>query len=301
MKHPDTTIVVQAHVHSKRSHDSKIPIQDYVKYFDSKLHDHELGILGITDHNCLPVTTREALSFSTRKVIVVPGIQWKLHKSLKEAWRRRATRREILTLGNHDGLREFLSKRWSIRIRQKNEEIADHLTEEQLLEYLDHMDGLTLIVPHPSHGFVDYYGPKQIERLYRKVKLLKTKINFLVEIATGYDPFPRILYNYSKHYPVIANSDAHEIISSVGTDSFFSAYSTLIAKDGEFEMWKKNYNHKDIAAYRELLNKIGKLLIKENSRIVLKKSFLKSTIHFANSLPAWVRRRFQDFPRNLTK
>jgi len=300
MTQQNTTIIFQTHIHSNKSHDSKTSIEEYVKYFESKLKTDEIGVLGVTDHNCLPISTRAAQTYSTSKVVVVPGIQWKLHKSVLEALRRRATRREILTLGNHDNLLEFITQNTSIKIDKKTDILTGNLTEQQLLNFLNSSHGLTLIVPHPSHGFVDYYGPKQIKKLAGKVDQLKTTVNFLVEVATGYDPFPRIFYNYAKRYRVIASSDAHQIKSAFGTDSFFSAYSTLAVKSDLLAEWKKIHDEKDISGYHQVIINIGNLLISKNEQLVLNKNFFKSTLHFMHSFPSWVTRRFQDFPQNLT-
>ena len=125
---------LQLHIHSNRSFDSRVPINKYVEYFSKNIPENDIGILGITDHNAIPITSEVALKLSKKNIIVMPGIEWRLSKTLKESVFKLCTRREILTLGNHDDFKNFLLQR-KYKINDKNE-ITDYFTEDVLMQYL---------------------------------------------------------------------------------------------------------------------------------------------------------------------
>jgi hypothetical protein len=294
-------LILQLHVHSNRSHDSDTPIKKYVRYLNKIIKKNEIAILGITDHNVLPITTEKAMELSEKNVLVIPGIQWKLHKSFWEAWSKLCTRREILTLGDHDNLQEYIAKKTNYSIL-KNKEINGNFTEKEFLNYLSkNKKRLILIFPHPKHFGVDYYGDDEIKKLVKKIRKRKIFLSFFVEEYTGYDPFPRIFHHYKGEFPVLADSDAHEIKSFIGTNSLFSAYSYIDCDEKFKKLIQKIIKRKDKKLYKKIIKKIFRLLKTKNSKIKLIKNYFASTIQFLESVPRFIKRRFENFPHNLTK
>ncbi|MFH1586202.1 MAG: hypothetical protein ABIB79_05530 [archaeon] len=293
-------LILQLHVHSNRSHDCEVSIREYVEYLNKNLKDDEFSILGITDHNVLPIKTKEAINLSTKKVLVVPGIQWKLHKTLGQAWTKLCTRREILTLGNHDNLRDYIKKQTPYKIL-KNQEISGNLEEEEFLDYISENKDIIIIIPHPRHFGVDYYGAKEIKDLKQKIGRRKLSILFFVEEKTGYDPFPRIFHNYRRGYLILGGSDAHEIKSFIGTNSLFSAYSQIECSKRIPRLIQKIASTKNSKLYKKSLKIIFRLIAMKNKKIKIIKNYLRSNIQFLGSIPRWFKRRLENFPYNLTK
>lgn len=230
------------------------------------LGENEIGVLGITDHNILPFSMKEALKYCTNKVIVIPGIQWRLFKTVKDVLTKLCTRREILTLGDHDDLGEYIKNKLSLRIK-KNGEISDNLTEDQMLNYLNSSKDKILIVPHPKHFIIEYYGKKEVVALKKKLEYKNIEIPFFVEEKTGYDPLPRILYSYKSKYLTTGGSDAHEIISLFKTSSFFSVVTKLEISLEDFEYIKTVGHKKDINLYKNAVSHLFNLLITQNKNI----------------------------------
>ena len=301
LKKEGARLILQLHVHSNRSHDSKISIKKYVNFLHKSLRKNEIAILGIIDHNVLPIKTEKAMAMSTKKVLVIPGIQWKLHKDFWEAWSLLCTRREIITLGNHDSLKNYIQRKTNHSI-MRNEEIRGNFTEKEFLDYLSkHKKNLMLIFPHPQHFGVDYYGDEEIKKLVRKIKKKKIFIPFFVEEKTGYDPFPRIFHHFQGEFPVLAGSDAHEIKSFFGTNSLFSAYAYIDCNRKIKRLIQKTIRNKNKKLYNKTIEKIFKLLKEKNNKIRLIKHYFSSAVQFLGSVPRFIKRRFNNFPDNLTR
>jgi len=291
-------LLLQLHVHSERSHDSRVSIKDYVRYLNKNLRKNEFAVLGITDHNVVPIKIEDALRYSTGRVIVIPGIQWKLHKSIAEAVEKLATRREILTLGDHDDLQEYIRKKTDYSVME-NDEIDGNFREDELLEYLSHEKNLMIVVPHPKHFIVDYYGKNEIKDIRKKIEKNMIALPFFIEDKTGYDPFPRILYDYDREYNVVGGSDAHEIHSILGTDSFFSVETELDFDEAIAGNLEKDIQSKDLNMYRRVIHQIFTLLKNRNNDITIKKHYFRSNIQFLGSIPRFFHRRLENFPYNL--
>jgi hypothetical protein len=272
-----------------------------VAYLEKTLKEKEYAVLGVSDHNVIPLLVSQAISFSTEKVLVIPGIQWKIKKRMTDAVLKLVARRELLTFGNHDDLRGYTEK-LHYRILP-NEEIFANLTEEEFLEYVAHKREMMIIVPHPKHFVVDYYGKKQIKRLKRELDERNVRLPFLIEDKTGYDPFPRILYAYKGKYLTIGDPDAHEIFSILGTRSLFSVETFINAPENEriINLWRKTLRTNSHEYYQETILAIFKLLVEHNEDIYVKKHYLRAWIQFFHSVPMFAKRRFSNFPYNFLK
>jgi len=293
-------LVLQLHVHSDKSHDSYVSIKDYVNYLEKILSENECAVLGITDHNVVPIKTKEALSLSTKKVIVIPGIQWKIYKNLGHALKKLCTRREILTLGDHDDLKEYINKKTHYSIL-KNDEILGNFKEEEFLNYLSNNKEIILIMPHPRHFGVDYYGKNSIKKLKQEIDEKKIYIPFFVEEKNGYDPFPRILFSYKNKYLTLGGSDAHEIKSFLETNSLFSVETHLDCNNRILNSWQKAINNKNVALYKKTIKNIFNVLKKKNDEIIIKKRYFRSSVHYLGFFPRFLKRRFDNFPNNVFK
>ncbi len=292
-------LIIQLHTHSNRSFDSGVPVIEYIRYFESKLSPGEYGVLGITDHNILPIAAKDALALSTENLLVIPGIQWRLQKTAWRSISRLCTRRALITLGNHDNLKEFLK---SISLgASASGELSSHIKEDDLLRYAAINQKIILVVPHPRHFFFDYYGTKEIASLRKKMEKYSVHIPLFIEKTTGYDPFPRLLRKFNKNYLILGSSDAHEIFSFLGTESFFSVRTEMPCDTQLIGSWRKAIKSRDLAQYEKTLSSFFGLLSKNNNEISIKKYYLRTAIHFLHSLPLWFTRRFNDFPRNLLK
>lgn len=292
-------LILQLHVHSNRSHDSFVSIKDYVVYIESILSTNEYAVLGITDHNVVPLTLAEALKYSTNKVFVIPGIQWKIHKTFFDIVKRLCTRKELVTLGDHDDLIKFIQNETSYKVLHNNE-ILGNFKESQFLKYVE-QHNIAIIVPHPSHFSVDYYGPRQIRRLKNTLDERNINNPFFVEEHTGYDPFPRIFYSYKGRYNILGGSDAHEIHSIVGTNSLFSVETSLNCSNELINLWQMSVDKRDILLYKKTIDSIFNLLQQRNDEIIIRKRYIRSIIHFLGSVYRWFKRRFNNFPHNLFK
>lgn len=292
-------LILQLHVHSSRSHDCETSIKKYVRYLTKNLKDDESIVLGTTDHNVIPIKIEKAIKLSTKKVLVIPGIQWKLHKTFWQAWSKLCARREILTVGNHDDLEDYIKKRTPYSILE-NREISGNFTEKEFLDYISKNKNIILIVPHPKHFGVDYYGTDEIKRLKQKIGRRKIQIPFFVEEKTGYDPFPRV-HSYRKGYLVLGGSDAHELKSFLGTNSLFSAYSYLKCNRKIPKLIQKISSKKSSRLYKKTIKRIFCLIQIKNKKIKIIKDYLRSGIHFLGSIPRFIKRRFSNFPHNLTR
>lgn len=293
-------LILQLHVHSDRSHDCDISIKKYVEYIEKTLEKNEFAILGIVDHNVLPIRIKEAVNLSTKKVLVIPGIQWKIHKTIFQALRKLCTRREILTLGEHDDLENYIENKTFYKVL-KNQEILGNFKESEFLNYISKKKNLILVVPHPRHFGIDYYGRKEIKDLNQKLKQRRTNIPFFIEVQTGYDPFPRIFTEYRKYYKVLGGSDAHEIKSFFKTNSLFSVETSLNCDKKMINLWQKAIRKKDVKMYEKVIGNIFHLLIKRNKAIIIKKYYIRSILHFLGSIFRFCKRRFENFPNNLTR
>lgn len=296
----DYKLILQLHVHSKKSHDSDVSIEDYVNYLEGNLKDNEYAVLGITDHNIVPLKIESALKYSTRKVLVIPGIQWKLHKTFKEALTKLCTRREIITLGDHDSLIDYIKEKTRYSILD-NRELSGNFTEDEFVDYISSCKNLAIVVPHPKHLFFDYYGRKEIKNLYFKIREKRISHNFFVEEETGYDPFPRFFYSYKEGYPILGGSDAHRIYSFFKISALFSV-ETSIESDGKLvELWETAFRERNLGIYKNVIRDFFTLLKEKNDNIIIKKYYLRSMLCFLYSIPAFIKRRFVNFPRNLTR
>lgn len=293
-------LFLQLHVHSNRSHDSSTSISEYVSYLHNHTLDFDCAILGITDHNILPIKMKYALEYSTSRVIVIPGIQWRLRQNMFERLTKRSTRREILTLGNHDDLRDYVMEKTRYRIAE-NEEIMSHWEEEELLNYMAHNSNLALIVPHPKHFIVDYYGRSEIKNFKKKMEDLGITAPFFVEVKTGYDFFPRIYSGYESAYCILGGSDAHEIKGLFGTKSMLSVKTTIPVKNTLLESWEKTLGERVLASFEQLVTEILSVLEMDNKQITIEKHYGRSAAQLVGLIPCFVRRRFDDFPRNFFK
>ncbi len=298
----DTELFMQLHVHSKSSHDSSEKIEDYVSY----LHDltitlgYDCAVLGITDHNVVPITMEQALQYSTERVLVIPGIQWRLHQSWSERLRCRSTRREMLTLGDHDDLIGFIKDSTGYPIASSGE-ILGHLKESELLDYLEGNSSIAVVVPHPSHGFVDYYGTAQIAVFKNEMDSRGIDLPFFVEVKTGSDPFFRILTSYERDYCVLGGSDAHEISGPFGTQSMLSVVTTFPAASSFLDRWKKIVEDRTLGEFRQFVMDFLVSLKRDNDRIWIKKHYGRAIAQLLRTVLPWMRRRLHDFPRNLLK
>jgi hypothetical protein len=293
-------LFLQLHVHSDRSHDSSTPIAEYVSYLHNLPFDYDLAVLGITDHNVLPIRMECALGYSTPRVVVVPGIQWRLHQTGRDRLRKRSTRRELLTLGNHDDLRQYILQRTRHRIAE-GEEILGHLTEPQWLGYMAQNPDLMLVVPHPGHGAVDYYGPCEIQDLKDKMDLLGVSTPFFVEAKTGCDPFPRVLATYKNKYCVVGGSDAHDISTFLGARSMLSVTTVIPVVSHLVTSLDRILKDRDVACFEKWVKDVLWSLERANKDVAIKKHYGRSAAQLIGLVPRWVRRRVDDFPRNLLK
>jgi hypothetical protein len=293
-------LILQLHVHSEQSHDSKVSVEDYVNYLEGNLKDNEYAVLGVTDHNSIPLKTWDALRYSTRRVLIIPGIQWKLYKTFGEALIKLCTRREVITLGDHDGLIDYIKEKTCYSILD-NGELAGNFTEDEFVDYISSSKNLAIVIPHPRHLFFDYYGKKEIKNLYFKIRKRKINHNFFVEEKTGYDPFPRLFYSYKEKYPILGSSDAHRIYSFFNVPALFSVETSIESNKELIESWETAFREKNLDIYKKLLEDFFILLKEKNKTIIIKKYYLRSILHFLYSIPSFVKRRFVDFPRNLTR
>ena len=79
---------VDLHVHTTYSGDSTITPKILVE----QLHAHSsIKGVAITDHNILPISMERALKYSTKRLILIPGIQWRLHQNILERIAKRST------------------------------------------------------------------------------------------------------------------------------------------------------------------------------------------------------------------
>jgi len=296
----EAKLFIQSHVHTNRSFDSNTSVGKYVEYFSGYLKKEEFGIIGIADHNVIPLSVEKALLLSNKKVAVIPGIQWRLHKSFSDSIKKLCTRREIITLGDHGDLRAYIEDKTSYKISEKDE-ILGHFYEEEFLNYLSHNPRITIIVPHPRHFFFEFYGRSEIKILKDELRKRGIKNPFFIEEKTGYDPFPRIFYSYKNEYSVLGSSDAHQIYSFLGTPSFFSTITYLPCSPEFLGKWEPIFNKKDILSYKNFINLIFKLIKGKNSEIQIKKYYIRTILQFSRSIPLWFFRRFENFPRNLFK
>jgi len=293
-------LFLQLHVHSNRSHDSSTSISEYVRYLHNLTLDFDFAVLAITDHNILPISMERALEYSTKRVIVIPGIQWRLHQNILERFIKRSTRREILTIGNHDDLHCYIKEKIQCCISD-DEEIMNHLKEWQLFDYLMHNSDLTLIVPHPKHFVVDYYGMGEIKGLKKKLESRGINIPFFVEIKTGSDPFPRILTKFDSEYCILGGSDAHDIKGLFGTESMLSVISKISVDNmslGSLEQIVEDHN---VTSFSLLVKDILSTLEKHNNRVTIEKNYWRSIAQLFDSVPRWIQRRCDNFPQNLFK
>ena len=293
-------LFLQLHVHSERSHDSSTSISDYVSYLHNLPFDFDCAILGVTDHNIVPISMERALEYSTPRVMVIPGIQWRLRQSISDRLLRGLTRREIITIGDHDDFRQFVTrtKRYSV---STHDEVLGHWKEDDLLDYLENRTNLALIVPHPRHFLIDYYGAKEISHLKNRMMANNITIPFFVEVKTGYDPFPRIFSSFEHQYCVLGGSDAHGIKGPFGIESMLSVESTIDVENGLFESWANALEQQDLPSYVRSVRELLYSLRTDNKRIEIRKSYIRSLLQLIGLVPRWFRRRFQDFPRNLIK
>lgn len=294
-------LILQLHVHSKQSHDSEVLVEDYVNYLENNLKENEYAVLGVTDHNSIPLKTLDALRYSTKKVLVIPGIQWKLYKTFREALIKLCTRREVVTLGDHDRLIDYIKEKTCYSVLD-NKELSGNFTEDEFIDYISSCKNLAIVIPHPRHLFFDYYGRKEIENLYLKIKKRKITHNFFVEEETGYDPFPRLFYNYKNKYPILGGSDAHRIYSFFNISALFSIEASIESNDERLiKLWRTAILEKNSNIYKKTIKDFFDLLKEKNDNIVIKKYYFRSILHFFYSIPSFVKRRFIDFPRNLTR
>jgi hypothetical protein len=213
---------------------------------------------------------------------------------------KRSTRREILTLGNHDDLRDYVMEKTRYRIAE-NEEIMSHWKEEELLTYMAHNSNLALIVPHPKHFIVDYYGRSEIKNFKKKMEARGITAPFFVEVKTGYDFFPRIYSGYESKYCILGGSDAHEIKGLFGTKSMLSVKTTIPVKNTLLESWEKTLGERVLASFEQLVTEILSVLEIDNKQITIEKHYGRSAAQLVGLIPRFVRRRFDDFPRNFFK
>lgn len=293
-------LFLQLHVHSDRSHDSSTPISEYVCYLHNLTLDFDFAVLAITDHNILPITMERALEYSTKRVIVIPGIQWRLHHNIFERLSKRSTRREILTLGNHNDLRCYVNEKIQCCISD-DDEIMNHVQEQHLLDYLMQNSDLALVVPHPKHFIIDYYGMSEIKYLKKKMESRGIDIPFFIESKTGYDPFPRILARYDGEYCIIGGSDAHDIKSLFGTESILSVTTTIPVDNMPLDSWEQIVEDRNVTSFSQLVKGILSTLERDNSRVTIKKHYGRSTAQLIGSIPRWIRRRCDNFPQNFFK
>jgi hypothetical protein len=262
--------------------------------------DFDYAVLGITDHNIVPISMQRALEYSTKRVIVIPGMQWRIHQKISDRLRKRSLRREILTLGNHDDLRGYITNRTPYRIAD-DEEIIGHCRERELLAYLADKPGLAMVVPHPKHFFIDYYGPNEIKDLKNKMESQGIEAHFFVEVKTGCDPFPRFFSAYHSQYSVLGASDAHEIKAPFGSESMLSVKTTMPVNSALLEPLNKTVEQRRLASFEQLVKDTLSTLNKHNKRITIKKHYGRSTAQIIAIAPRLVRRRFDSFPRNFLK
>lgn len=293
-------LILQLHVHSKQSHDSSVSIEDYVNYLESKLKDNEYAVLGIVDHNSIPLKICDALKYSTKRVLVISGMQWKLYKTFGEAFKKLCTRREVVTLGDHDDLVDYVKEKTCYSILS-NKELSGNFTEDEFVDYLSSCKNLAIVIPHPRHLFFDYYGRREIENLYFKIRKRKISHNFFVEEKTGYDPFPRLFYSFKGKYPILGSSDAHRIYSFFNVSALFSVETSIESNKELIELWEKAFREKNLEVYKKVIRDFFFLLKEKNNNIVIKKYYLRSILHFLYSVPSFIKRRFIDFPRNVTR
>ena len=291
-------LILQLHVHSNRSHDSSVSIEEYVKYLDENCFENELVVLAITDHNVVPLSTLASFKYSTKNVIVVPGIEWNIHKTVKQTLRRFASRKELITLGDQDDFSEFIRNKTRNTLTNDGE-ISNKISDDDILKYIQSHKDLTIIIPHPSHLFLEYFGKKQIRELYKTIIDNNPGHNFFVEEKTGSDPFPRIFYTFKGKYPILGSSDAHRIYGFFKTITLNSVVTSIQDYAGITAQWRASFENQDLALYKEVINIIPTYLTDYNHKIVIEKQLNLSILSLFGGIPAFIQRRFTDFPKRL--
>ncbi len=241
-----------------------------------------------------------ALELSTARVMVLPGMQWRLAQRGIDMLRRLTTRRELLTLGDHSDLRAYVMSE-TIHPVSPTDEILGRFQEEEFLEYICRSSGIALIVPHPKHFVVDYYGPQEILALKKKVESMDAPVPFFVEAVTGYDPFPRVFFRYENHYPTVGGSDAHEIRGFLGVSSMLSVTTRFPCDKQLMQLWERAKSEGDSELFRETVRRLFARLKGENQNIVIDKHYSRSALQLVGMVPRWFRRRLHRFPANLFK
>jgi hypothetical protein len=182
-----------------------------------------------------------------------------------------------------------------------DEEIIGHLEEEEMLSYIGQNSHLILIVPHPKHFVVDYYGQAEIKDLKAKMASYGINLPFFVEVKTGCDPFPRIFSAYEREYCILGGSDAHEIKGLFNTESMLSVKTTIQVDNTLLESWEKTVKERNLVSFEQFVKEMLCTLERENKRITIEKHYGRSTAQLVGLAPRWVRRRFDGFPRNFFK
>lgn len=277
-----------------------MPISDYIWYLEKSLGENEYAVLAVTDHNVIPLTTEECFNLSTQRVIVVPGIEWTVHKTLLDSLTKLCTRRELITLGDMDDLRTFILENTAYSV-QTDGTLTGRLRENEVLDYVATHKNIAIVVPHPAHFFVEYYGQKTIKELFGQLQTRKIENPFFVEEKGGYDPFPRIFYSYRGKYPILGGSDAHRLFSYFNISAVFSVETSLDNVDEFSKEWDTAIEKKNLEKYRAVINELFSLLIRENESLVIEKHKFSSVVSFSRSIPGFIHNRFVDFPNRVLK
>lgn len=237
---------------------------------------------------------------STERVIVVPGIEWNLQRTPLEVFSKLCTRREVITLGDQDDLDKYIKNKSPYSLKDDGT-LVGRLSEDEFLDYAASCKDLAIVVPHPAHVFIEFYGKKEIADLYKKIKRMDIRHPFFVEEEGGYDPLPRIFYRYEGKYPILGGSDAHRLYSFFRLSAVFSVETSLEDNHDFVGKWKVARQSGDIAEYKNLLRNLFDLLKRENDKIEIEKHHAKSIISFLRCLPGFVQNRFVDFPHRVLK
>jgi len=293
-------LFLQLHVHSDKSFDSSTKISEYVSYLHNLKFDYDCAVLGITDHNVVPITVERALECSTNRVLVIPGMQWRFKMSLSQRFANRATRREMVTLGDHDGIHSFIEDKTNYSIAS-NGEILGHPTEDEFLNYVECNPNIAIVVPHPPHFIIDFYGKAKIATLRRKMESRGIEAPFFVETKSGSDLFPRVLTAYENKYCCLGGSDAHQINGTFGIQSMLSVTTTIRAANTFLESWEQIVDNRTLELFKQFVHDFLNSLTRDNSLIRIKKHYGRSALQLAGAVFPWIRRRFENFPRNLFK
>jgi hypothetical protein len=80
-----------------------------------------------------------------------------------------------------------------------------------------------------------------------------------------------------------------------------SVKTTIPVKNTLLESWEKTLGERVLASFEQLVTEILSVLEIDNKQITIEKHYGRSAAQLVGLIPRFVRRRFDDFPRNFFK